>query len=296
MDWAGEVPVLFFERKRRVDKSVRGINMCKVAAIQMQPASGQTDANLQQAVFMAEQAVRDGAELLVFPELWKTGYHLKKEEFLRLAETRDGKTVSLFRDLARKWGTVIVVPFAEIDGDHLYISLAVIERTGDLLATYRKSFVWGKEKDSFTNGERQYRVIHTSLGKIGVLICYDIEFPEPARLLALQGAELIIVPSVWSFGAETRWDIQLPARALDNTVFILGVNTVGEGSCGKSKLVGPDGQVLCEASREEACILLHDIQPELIEKARAYIPYLADFDESLLPGGEARKSGRVILG
>ncbi|MDF2682258.1 MAG: hypothetical protein K0R47_3448 [Brevibacillus sp.] len=259
--------------------------MVKVAAIQMKPDSGKVEANLQQAIRMGEQAARDGAHLIVFPELWKTGYHLTKGEFQQLAETPAGKTVSLLRELAKEWRTVIVLPFAEKEEDRLYISLAVIENTGELLATYRKSFVWGKEKESFTDGERVYRTIRTSLGNIGVLICYDIEFPEPARLLALQGAELIIVPSVWSFPAESRWDIQLPARALDNTVFLLGVNTVGEGSCGKSKLVAPDGHVLCEAPREEPCILLHEIDPTLIVKTRAFIPYLADYDKTLVPGG-----------
>ncbi|MFY0543590.1 nitrilase-related carbon-nitrogen hydrolase [Brevibacillus sp. H7] len=263
--------------------------MFKVAAVQMNPISGQTETNLQQAILMAEQAAQEGANLIVLPELWKTGYHLKKDEFEQLAETPNGETVRLFQELARKWSTVIVLPFAEKEEDRLYISLAVIEQTGELAATYRKSFVWGKEKNSFLPGERVYNVISTSLGKIGVLICYDIEFPEPARLLALQGAELIVVPSVWSFGAETRWDIQLPARALDNTVFILGVNTVGEGSCGKSKLVAPNGEVLCEAPREEACVLLHDIDPSLILQTRAYIPYLADYDETLIPGGQTNK-------
>ena len=263
--------------------------MFTIAAVQMSPSSGQVDANLQQAIGMVEQAAQQGAKLIVLPELWKTGYHVTKEEFEQLAETPNGETVRLFQHLAKKWSAVMVVPFAEKEGDRLYISLSVMEQSGELLATYRKSFVWGKEKNSFTPGERVYQAIDTSLGKIGVLICYDIEFPEPARLLALQGAELIVVPSVWSIDAETRWDIQLPARALDNTVFILGVNTVGEGSCGKSKLVAPNGKVLCQAPREETCVMLHHVDRSLITHTRSYIPYLADFDETLVPGGLRKK-------
>jgi predicted amidohydrolase len=261
----------------------------KVAAVQMNPISGEVEANIQRATRMAEQAAQAGANLIVLPELWVTGYHLQKAEFERLAESPSGRTVSIFQELAQKWKTVLIVPFAEKEADCLYISAAIIEQSGELVATYRKSFVWGKEKKSFSPGNRYYNVIETSLGKIGVLICYDIEFPEPARLLALQGADLIVVPSVWSFGAETRWDIQLPARALDNTVYILGVNTVGEGSCGKSKLVAPDGKVLCEAPRAEEHVLIHDVNPAVISQIRSFIPYLADYDETLIPGGQAKK-------
>ncbi|AZV43321.1 hypothetical protein BAOM_2712 [Peribacillus asahii] len=143
--------------------------------------------------------------------------------------------------------------------------------------------MWGREKEIFTPGDRAYNAIDTSKGKIGVLICADIEFPEPSRILALQGVELIIVPSVWSYGAETRWDIQLPARALDNTVYILGVNTVNEGSCGKSKLVAPNGEVLCEASTTEQSILIHDVDFSIIPDVRKEVPYLDDLDKKLWP-------------
>jgi len=143
--------------------------------------------------------------------------------------------------------------------------------------------LWGREKDIFTPGQRVYNAIHTSKGKIGVLICADIEFPEPCRILALQGVELIIVPSVLSIPVETRWDIQLPARALDNTVYVLGVNTVKEGSCGKSKLVAPNGQVLCEASSTEQEILFHEVDFSLIPNIRKEVPYLEDLDKGLWP-------------
>ncbi|MFC7392126.1 nitrilase-related carbon-nitrogen hydrolase [Scopulibacillus cellulosilyticus] len=259
--------------------------MYKVAALQIHSLPKETEKNTEQAVKMTRQAAEKGADLIVLPELWSSGYYLSFEEFKDLGETIEGKIVTTFQKLARELKTVLIVPFPEKEGNHLYISSAIIEKTGELIGTFRKSFLWGREQEIFTPGDRVYNVFDTSLGKIGVLICYDIEFPEPSRLLALQGAELIIVPSVWSIPAETRWDIQLPARALDNTVYVLGVNTVGEGSCGKTKLAAPDGKILCEAPRDEQFILLHDIDPEVLSEVRSAIPYLSEYDKVLWPGG-----------
>jgi predicted amidohydrolase len=257
--------------------------LIKVAAVQLQAIPGERDINIKNCIEMVEESAKQGAELIVLPELWVSGYYLSKEQFQSLQEVSTGETVSIFQKLAKELKVILIVPFVEGENGNLYISLAVIESTGEVIATYRKSFLWGREKEIFTPGEKVYNAIETSKGKIGVLICADIEFPEPSRILALQGAELIIVPSVWSYGAETRWDIQLPARALDNTVYILGVNTVNEGSCGKSKLVAPTGEVLCEASRTEQNILIHDVDFSIISEVRKEVPYLDDLDKTLWP-------------
>ncbi|GIN21565.1 nitrilase-related carbon-nitrogen hydrolase [Siminovitchia fordii] len=246
------------------------------AAIQMHSKPNQPQENLNTAVKMIKHAAAQGAQIIVLPELWKSGYHLSKGEFELLAEEREGPVISQFQRLAPELGVVLVIPFIEKEDKSLYISTAVIEKSGELLACYRKSFLWGREKDIFSPGERKYEAIQTSTGKIGLLICYDMEFPEPSRHLALQGVQLIIAPSVWSISAEPRWDIQLPARALDNTVFVLGVNTVFEGSCGKSKLIAPDGKTLIQAPKDKPFILIHEVNFHLIEETRKRIPYLED--------------------
>ncbi len=258
--------------------------MVKVAAIQMHAKPNLGEENTAKAIAMITEAAQQGAKLITLPELWISGYYLSREEFNVFGETPLGKTVSLFQTTAKELNVVLIVPFVEAEGDHIYIATAVIENNGELLTSYRKSFLWGREKNVFTPGERNYNVIPTSIGPIGVLICADIEFPEPSRILALQGAQLIICPSVWSIPAEARWDIQLPARALDNTVFVLGVNTVHEGSCGKSKLVAPNGKVLIESPRDGEHILIHDMDLSLIAKTRIDVPYLDDLDRDLIPG------------
>lgn len=260
----------------------------KAAMIQMHAVPGKVEANRKSALNLVEKAAEAGARLAVLPELWSTGYHLGPQEFQKMAEICRGETVSLFQRIAAERKMVMVVPFAEKEGEKIYNSAAVIDSSGELIGLYRKSFLWGREKRIFTPGPKSYPVFNTSLGKIGVLICYDAEFPEPARLLALRGADIIVVPSVWSEEAESRWDIQLPARALDNTVFVLGANTTGEGSCGKSKLVAPDGRVLVEAPGDEEAALLGEVDLSLIPCTREKIPYWADYDPALTPGGLPR--------
>ena len=257
----------------------------KAVMIQMHAVPGEVDKNRRSALDLVEIAANAGARLVVLPELWSTGYHLQPRQFRELAETCRGDTVTLFQRIAAERKMVMVVPFAEEEGKKIYNSAAVIDSTGELVGVYRKTFLWGREKRIFTPGPRSYPVFDTSLGRIGVLICYDAEFPEPARLLGLGGAELIAVPSVWSKEAEPRWDIQLPARALDNTVFVLGSNTTGEGSCGKSRLVAPDGRVLAEASGEEEEALFGEVDLSLIPQTRERIPYGKHYDPSLTPGG-----------
>lgn len=254
-----------------------------VAAIQMKSAMGELLKNLAKAEHMVRQAAASGAELIALPELWNTGYHLERDDFQRLAEQVEGTTVTQFRNLAAELQTVLIVPFAEKGETAVYNSVAVIDATGRLSGVVRKTHLWGKEKLSFEPGDMEFPVFHTAVGKVGVLICYDAEFPEPARMLALQGAEILVVPSVWSTVAEPRWDVQLPARALDNTVFVLGVNTVERGSCGKSKLINPRGYVMVEADREREEILLATVDLSEIEKIREEIPYLKDYRSELAP-------------
>lgn len=260
--------------------------MFQVAAIQLTPILNDVQANLKRGIqFMAQ--VADEADMIVFPELWTTGYYLSNKTFYTLAETTDGPTIQRLRDEACKHNVIIISSFAEKDEkNRLYISAAVIDQSGNLLGVIRKSLLWGRENEIFTMGEIKYPIIETNYAKIGVLICYEMEFPEPSRLLALEGAELIVCPSVWSVAASRRWDIQLPARALDNTIFIMGINTVGNNSCGKSKLVGPMGDILAEASESREEVLLRAVDIQSLYWARDENRYLEDYRSKLTPGGQ----------
>jgi len=260
--------------------------MFQVAAIQLTPILNDVQANIKRGINFMRQ-ISDEADLIVFPELWTTGYYLSKQAFMLLAETTDGPTIDCLRNEALKTNSIIINTFAEKDdNDNLYISAAVIDQSGELTGVHRKSLLWGRENEIFTRGDIKYPIIETKFAKIGVLICYEMEFPEPSRLLALEGAELIVCPSVWSVAASRRWDIQLPARALDNSIFIMGINTVGNNTCGKSKLVGPMGDILAEASDSREEILLRAVDIHSLYWARDENHYLEDYRSKLTPGGQ----------
>ncbi len=260
--------------------------MYQVAGIQIRPVMNDVSANLKRGIKYIRQASKENVDLIVLPEMWTTGYHLSREAFLKLGEDRYGETVTTIREEAKKANASIICPFIEkIEGDDLYVSAAVIDNTGDLRGVVRKSVLWGRENKIFKSGNIEYPVFDIKVGKVGILICYEIEFPETSRLLALQDADMIVCPSVWSVASSHRWDIQLPARALDNTVFIFGVNTVGNNSCGKSKLVSPLGDVLVEASDRNEELIVHIVDDEMLKWAREEVPYLNDFKSKLTPGG-----------
>ncbi|WP_366923493.1 hypothetical protein MFMK1_000387 [Metallumcola ferriviriculae] len=259
--------------------------MFQIAGIQMTPIMNDVDANLKRGIQSIRQAGQE-ADLIVLPELWTTGYYLSKEAFNLLAEERDGKTVSTMQAEAHRTESSIICPFVEKnDKDDIFIAAAIIDSDGELRAVARKSLLWGREQNIFQKGEIRYPIFDTKIGKVGVLICYEMEFPETSRLLALQGAEIIVCPSVWSVAASRRWDIQLPARALDNTVYVFGVNTVGNNSCGKSKLVSPLGDTLAEASEHREEILIRAVDKEALYWAREEVSYLNDYRTKLTPGG-----------
>ncbi|MTI96954.1 MAG: nitrilase [Firmicutes bacterium] len=259
--------------------------MFQVAGVQMTPIMNDVEANLKRGQHFIEQASAQEVDLIVLPELWTTGYYLSQESFRQLAEPVDGRTVTLMQEQALRAQASIICPFVESESDDLYIAAAVIDHTGELRGVVRKSLLWGREQQIFQEGSIEYPAFDTKVGKIGILICYEMEFPETSRLLALEGVEMIVCPSVWSMAASHRWDIQLPARALDNTVYVFGVNTVGNNSCGKSKLVSPLGDILTEASDRKEELIVRAIDKEALVWAREQVPYLDDYEKKLTPGG-----------
>lgn len=254
----------------------------KAGLIQIHSVPSEIEKNVKRGIEMFHKAVEGGSELIAFPELWTCGYYLETDGFLAAVREND-RILETFQRLAKETHTVVLLPLPQKIEEKLFIGLYVIESNGEIIKEYQKSFLWGREQQYFTPGKREYEPVETSVGKLGVLICYDIEFPEPSRVLALKGAQIIAVPSVWSIPALHRWQIQLPARALDNTVFVMGINNVGEGACGHSKVVSPMGTVLAEASEEEEEILLCELDMRELEETRSKIPYLKEYDRRLAP-------------
>ncbi len=220
----------------------------KIAAVQFAPEFGNVSANLQR---IAELVRQSEADLYVLPELGTTGYQfLDREEAISLAEAiPGGPTVRYLEALARKLGAQIVASLAERAGDRLFISAAVIGPTG-LVGVYRKTHLFRREKELFSPGDTGFQVFAVGPARIGVLICFDWIFPEAARCLALQGAEVIAQPA----NLVLPWCQQaMVIRSLENRVFTVVANRCGE-ECrlpgepvvftGRSQIVSPQGTIL----------------------------------------------------
>jgi beta-ureidopropionase len=240
--------------------------------------------NVERALAHIRTAAEKGPELVCLQELFNTTYFPFEVDarHFALAEPIPGPSTEPLMELAREQGIVIVASLYEevFDGEYFNTS-AVIGRSGELIGIYRKSSIpitktaslEGYEKFYFKPGNTGFRTFDVGLGPpMGILICYDRHFPEAARALALQGAELILVPSTTSGMSRSSWELELRAHAMQNMCFVGGVNRVGdEGGYhwyGSSVWVGPRGDVLARAGDSEDEVLLADLDFGEVEQVR----------------------------
>lgn len=223
-----------------------------VAVIQMEPRFGETEANVARSIEAMERAAAQGAGLVVLPELCNTGYVFQsRAEARELAETiPDGPTTRAWMAAAARLGLHVVAGIAEADGPILYNSAVVLSPEG-LLGRFRKMHLWADEALYFAPGNLGFPVFDTAIGRIGCLICYDGWFPESYRLAALQGAEIVCVPTNWvpipgqDRKREAMANILAMAAAHSNSIFIACADRVGtergQPFIGQSLIVGPAG-------------------------------------------------------
>jgi predicted amidohydrolase len=167
----------------------------RVRCHELGPVAGDLEANVAAIDAAIREAVDAGVELLVLPELSASGYYLTPEEARACAlDSQSGRFERWAAMLPA--GVVVVLGFPELAGETLYNSAAILTSNG-VAAIYRKTHLWDAEADLFTPGDDPPPVVETPVGRLGVLICYDLEFPEMPRQLALRGAELIAVPTNW---------------------------------------------------------------------------------------------------
>jgi 5-aminopentanamidase len=204
-----------------------------VACCQLAPRIGELEHNRVQALATIEAAARDGARVVVLPELCNSGYvFADADEARRLAEPADGPTVSGWAELARSLDLVLVGGFCELDPSGAVRNSAALVDPGGIRAIYRKAHLWDREGLVFAPGSDPPPVVDTDAGKIGVMVCYDLEFPEWMRLAALQGAALICAPVNWPAvprpaGERPGEVVRVQAAAASNRVFIAACDRVG---------------------------------------------------------------------
>jgi len=256
--------------------------MAKIALAQFNSVLKDVEANKGKMVSMINEAARNNADIIVFPELFSTGYNLDliEDNIFDMAEGDDGPVVSAAKEEAERNGIWVIIPIAYSEGEKIYNSAVIINGSGNLVNVYHKNNLWDKEQKYFGYGCHDYRVYTAPFGKFGVIICYDIDFPETSRSLALAGAEIIFVPAAWATTHKNLWDIFLPSRALENTVFVAGVNRTGvEGDVvyfGDSKVFAPTGELMARAGENTEEILYCDIDTTSIPEIRKDFPYLKE--------------------
>lgn len=254
--------------------------MIRLSALQMQTAGADTAANLARIEAAAHEAARAGATLLVTPELGITSYG-GGESILALAEPADGTIVTRLGQIARETGVALVAGFAEKGGSAVYNAAVYTDGSGKP-SVYRKSHLYGDYERGLFTPEKPSTCLFSHHGMtIGMLICYDVEFPENVRRLARAGAEMILVPTATPKGASGTFiaEKMIPVRAFENQIFIAYVNNIGRDGdfdyAGRSIIAAPDGTALATAGLSEQ-LLTVDIEPELYARSRSENTYLRD--------------------
>jgi len=247
-----------------------------VAGIQFDPKIGLVRENRVRILSLIDEVAGQGAKLVVFPECALSGYVFDDLDEARMASERvPGPSTDAIAAVCKELGVYAVVGMLEDAGEAIYNSAVLCGPEG-LVGVYRKTHLpfLGVDKLA-TLGPDPYRVFDTGRGRIGMLICYDLRFPEPARCLALEGAEIIALPTNWPQGADTAPDFIVPTRAVENRVFVVAVNRAGEERgarfIGKSQIVDPSGRRLARAQTTDETIITATFDPALARQKRLII-------------------------
>ena len=229
-----------------------------------------------------------GAQWVVFPELFNTGYQLPERDLELAEDIPEGPTTQWMLAMAKKHQILISgCILAKTPACCVVTDTALTVSEQGVLATYDKVHLFGAEEQRFANGSHLAEPVAYGDLRIGMQICYEIGFPDLSRILALKGANVIIYPAAFGRKRYYVWDIQSRARALENGVYVIAVNHVGEEANtkfygGHSRIVDPNGTVLCEASFDQDEVIIAELDVKECIDARITEPYLRDLNKSLV--------------
>ncbi len=260
----------------------------KLALVQFNSILKNPEKNLQKAADYIKQAAQGGADVIVFPELFTTGYSpdLIGRDFFRLANKINGPAFKFLSRKAREANINVIAPlvFTLDDPGTIYNGAFIINRRGELVGTYAKTHLWKKEALYFTPGS-DLPVFELDGIPFGVQICYDGGFPEASRTLTFRGAKIIFAPSAFDQNDRHLWDIYFTARSSENGCFTVGINRTGkEGDIvfyGNNKVVSPMGHLIFEGRDNSEELQLVTINLEEVERARERVPFLRDLRPDL---------------
>lgn len=253
----------------------------KFAIIQMDVKAGDVAHNMEVLKVKLNEAVSvaEKPDVIMFPEMWNTGYALT--EIDALADAEGKQTIALLSEFAKQHEVNIIGgSIAEKKTDGVYNTIYAFDRSGNIINDYSKLHLFR------LMDEEKYLQAGDKLGRLEIdgvqaamMICYDIRFPELARSLALQGAKVLFVPAQWPKPRLNHWRTLLIARAIENQMYVVACNRMGKSGdaefFGHSIVIDPWGEIVAEA-QEEDTILRGEIDLSIVEKVRATIPIFED--------------------
>ena len=264
------------------------VKKIKIAGVQMEPKISDKKANLERCLELIKLTAKKGARLIVFPECTLTGYCFSsREEALPFAEPIPGPSTEKLVATCRELNVYVVVGLFEKEGDKCYNTAVLLGPEG-LVGKHRKLHLPYLGVDRFLEaGDLPLTAYDTDVGRIGIGICYDMMFPEHSRVLALQGADILVFPANWPETVRVYPDYIIPTRAIENHVFCVAVNRVGKEReaefPGLSKIVDLFGQSLAEGKENEEDIIYAEIKPAeagekhlIIEQGKHEVNFIND--------------------
>ncbi len=249
----------------------------RIACVQCDVAFAEPMVNAERAAAQLRSLRAEGVDLAVFPEAFLSGYCVEcLEDAERIAIPSTHAALQLLQSVCDETGILCIVGYAESFSATKLRNTVALLQPGVPARTYSKTHLPELGYDKFVEAGDHLNVFETRLGKIGMIICYDLRLPEAARVLALKGAELIVLPTNWPVGAEVSADTISIARAAENRVFLATCDRVGEEHgyrfIGRSKIVSPSGKVLASAGADEEVIIADIDLAEARQKRIVGIP------------------------
>jgi len=238
----------------------------KLAVCQCYSRIADVAANLAELETCLREISGSGCSLAVFPELFLTGYSISDEQVKVLAEPVNGAMIQAVQALCVKYSIAVVVGYPEAADGRIYNSAVCISAEGTTLANYRKTQLWGPdERRLFVPGDNQFPIVNIAGVKVGLMICFELEFPEITRCLSLQGARVVVCPTACSSTDGVMSRVSANARATENHVFIIYANMCPEPDradatpfCGQSAIIAPNGVDIVRAGATRA-VLVGDV-------------------------------------
>ena len=240
----------------------------RIAAWQCEPAPLDVAGNLRRLDDACAAAAARGAQVLVTPEMFSSGYAITRAEAERLAEDAGGPTEDTVAELARRHGLAVVYGHPErAPGGRAYNAATMVGADGAVRGRHRKVHLFGDvDRDQFIANEKRPAAFDFDGSTVGMLICYDVEFPESVRSLAVGGARSVLVPTANMVGCDQVQEILVPARACENGIGVVYANYCGADAVfeynGLSTICGPHGEVLAQAGRSGEELIIADVPGE----------------------------------